>query len=84
METQYWRRPVELELHGRGKYRAVTGTKHATEYLLTLWPVDHGHAYSEALMECFRALEGSKPVDVARRAFIRAANEANIPIRKIS
>jgi len=82
MEHQYWASPVELELHGIGKYRIVTGTKHAAECLLTLWPVDDGKAYQQALSECFAALDGQKPPEAARQAFIEAADEAHIYVRQ--
>lgn len=82
MEYQYWTSPVELELHGIGKYRTVTGTKHAAECLLTLWPVDHGKNYAAALSDCLAALEGDKPPEAARKAFIKAADEAHIHIRQ--
>lgn len=81
MELQYWQRPVELELHGIGKYRTITGTRHAAECLLTLWPVEEGMAYQKALSDCLAALEGEKPPEAARKAFIRAAGEAHIHIR---
>ncbi|MDB5524955.1 MAG: hypothetical protein JWM58_2718 [Rhizobium sp.] len=82
MESQYWKSPVELELHGTGKYRTVTGTKHAAECLLTLWPIDEGRAYNEALSDCLAALDGEKPPEAARNAFIRAAAEAHIYVRQ--
>jgi hypothetical protein len=82
MESQYWQRPVEIELHGIGKYRTITGTRHAAECLLTLWPVDDGKAYNQALADCLAALDGEKPPEVARRAFIRAADEAHVYVRQ--
>jgi len=82
MESQYWQRPVEIELHGIGKYRTITGTRHAAECLLTLWPVDDGKAYNQALADCLAALDGAKPPEVARRAFIKAADEAHVFVRQ--
>ena len=81
MESQYWQHPVEVELHGIGKYRTITGTKHAAECLLTLWPVDDGKAYNRALSDCLAALDGEKPPEAARRAFIKAADEAHVYVR---
>jgi len=81
MEVQYWTSPVDLELHGQGKYRTITGTRHAAECLLTLWPSDHGAAYRMALAECLDALEGRATSQAARRAFIAAAREADIVVR---
>jgi hypothetical protein len=82
MESQYWQRPVEVELHGIGKYRTITGTRHAAECLLTLWPVDDGKAYNQALADCLAALDGEKPPEAARRAFIKAADEAHVYVRQ--
>jgi hypothetical protein len=81
MESQYWASPVEVELHGIGRYRTVTGTKHAAECLLTLWPVNDGEAYQRALSDCLAALDGERSPEAARSAFIRAADEARIFVR---
>ena len=50
MEVQYWERPVEVKLEGRGHRRTITATCFACECLLTLWPQDHGPAYRAAVL----------------------------------
>ena len=82
MENQYWQNPVELELHGSGKLRAITGTRYAIECLLTLWPVGNGKAYQKALSDCRAALNDEKSPEVARASFIGAADEAHIRVHQ--
>lgn len=80
MKTQYWDKPVDLELHGNGRYRTVTATGYASEILKTLWPARHGPAYFDAMRICDEALEGKTSASEARKAFIKAACEASIPV----
>lgn len=81
MDPMYWTKSVELELNGRGRFQKVRSTLEA-EACLKLWPNKQGVAYSEA-KRVFRAvLRSGAPRQIAREAFIRAAEEANIHVRK--
>ncbi len=76
-----WRKPVTLELHGAGKYRTITSTQEAAECLMSSWPVTDGLAFHHALEVCFRVMEGDLAPDMAREAFLHAAEEAAIYVR---
>lgn len=78
---QPWDKGVELELHGVGKYRMVKSTDDAALCLLNRWPTNKGAAWIKAQKACLAALERRITARRARKAFIEAAEEANIYIR---
>lgn len=79
---QNWSKGVELELHGIGGYRTVKSTEDAARCLLEYWPPGRGRkAYTAAQQACLDALEGRIPPDIAREAFIGAAQAARIHMR---
>ena len=82
MTDQNWEKGVELELHGVGKYRMVKSTEDAADCLVYRWPIAHGKSWMKAQRACLMALEGRITARMARDAFIEAADEANIHIRK--
>ncbi|WP_246723606.1 DUF982 domain-containing protein [Rhizobium sp. ARZ01] len=77
----YWTRSVELDLSGPGRVQKVRSTLEAVE-CLRLWPNKQGDAFAEAKRVCRAVLMNGAPRGVAREAFIRAADEAGIYIRK--
>lgn len=83
MDDKRWSKGVELEIHGPGKYRNVLSTREAAELLLMNWPVEGGEAHLLARRACLAVLEGEEQPEVARQAFIKAAEEAGIFIRKM-
>ena len=80
MQGQYWEKSVHLELVSAGELRTVSSTDDAARCLLYKWPDQSSKAYHRAKGMCLDALEGRKPVEEARQAFIDAANEAHITI----
>lgn len=82
MDDKRWAKGVELEMHGPGKYRVVSSTREAAECLLYRWPVEGGPAHLLARIACLAVLEGEMPPDHAREAFIAAAEESGIHVRK--
>lgn len=81
MDPMYWTKSVELELNGPGRLQKVRSTLEASE-CLKLWPNKQGSAYGEA-KRVFRAvLRSGAPRQIARAAFIRAAEEAGIYVKK--
>ena len=80
MHGQYWKKSVLLDITGPGGLRTVTSTDDAARYLLYKWPDQTSKAYHRAKGMCLDALEGRKPDDEAREAFIDAAREARINI----
>lgn len=81
MQGQYWKEAVQLELATAGGLRIVTSTDDAARCLLYKWPDQTSKAYHRAKGMCLDALEGRKPDEEARQAFIDAAREAQINIR---
>ncbi|MDX0509951.1 DUF982 domain-containing protein [Sinorhizobium medicae] len=81
MHCFWWDKSVELELGAEGKYRDVKSTREAVECLSQRWPQRDGRALAAAKRVCLQALEGKVGAEKARRAFIKAAEEAHISIR---
>jgi hypothetical protein len=81
MHCFWWDKCVELELGESGGYRAVKSTRDAVECLLSRWPQPDGRALAAAKRTCLQALDGKVNTEKARRAFIKAAEEAHISIR---
>lgn len=81
MHCFWWDKCVELKLGESGGYSAVNSTREAVDFLLQRWPRQEGRAFAAAKRTCFQALEGKVKVDKARKAFIKAAQEAAISIR---
>lgn len=80
---QPWKREVQLDMLGRGKnFRSVKSTEDAANVLLNLWPRERGKYLQKARLACLHALEGEIPADEAREAFIAAAEEAKLFVRK--
>jgi hypothetical protein len=80
MQGQYWKNAVLLEFNGHGT-RTVTSTDDAARCLLYRWPDQSSKAYHRAKGMCLDALEGRKPDEDARAAFLDAARAARITVR---
>lgn len=81
MDDGSWEEPITFETHKLGKYWTVTSTAEAARALMDKWPVGSGEAYEAALRSCLAAMEGEETPDVAREAFLKAAEEADVFIR---
>ncbi len=81
MDAKLWNKPVEVELGRIGHFRAITSTREAAECLLTRWPESAGPAHAAARRACLAVLEGKAEPEVARQAFIDAAEESGIFVR---
>ncbi|MDE1996162.1 MAG: DUF982 domain-containing protein [Rhizobiaceae bacterium] len=62
-----------------GRKRAGTVSE-LRSILLHYWPVTEGPAFINALVTCQEVLDGSKPAEKAREAFLWAASEAEIAV----
>jgi hypothetical protein len=60
----------------------VSNVVEAAECLTLRWPVASGHYYWAAQDTCLAVFDGSKSAQDARSAFLRAANEADVVVRK--
>nr|WP_234818564.1 DUF982 domain-containing protein [Sinorhizobium fredii] len=59
----------------------MKSTREAVECLLSRWPQRDGRALAAAKRTCLQALDGKIKTEKARRAFIKAAEEAHLSIR---
>ena len=86
MDPMYWTKSVELEFklewEGPNRVHKVRST-HQAAAVLAHWPPAHqSEAYEEAKRVCRAVLKNGAPRQLAREAFIRAAEDAGIYIRK--
>jgi hypothetical protein len=82
MDPKRWNAPVTVETRKVGKMRVIASTEEAARFLLTEWPVDEtGPAHLLARIACIAVLDGEKPPEHAREAFVAAAVEAGIFVR---
>jgi hypothetical protein len=73
---------VTVESDAIGKARVISDTIQAAEILLRRWPAErYCRKHSDAMVACVQAMEGRKPVEAARRAFVAAAKQARIFVR---
>ena len=81
MNRGYWHPPVTIETLTLGRYRMVSNAAEAARILLEEWPVDEGEAFVAAKTLCLAALEGKADPEEARKAFLLAADEADVFVR---
>ena len=79
-QDRLWSEVVILEAANR--VLRVQSTRDAFLCLKNHWPVPDGHggARSAALAACDRVIDGQDEPDVARAAFIKAAEEAQFAV----
>lgn len=82
MKRGQWNEPVTFETRRLGQYRTIASAEEAAGVLLGLWPLEDGKALRKACKACLDALEGRSNPETARRAFLKAAAEADVFIRE--
>ena len=70
--------PLMLVMGGQKENRLVRSLRDMAEALIIAWPLDDGDEYVTAVKACVDALQGDLPIEEARAALIRAAEEAEI------
>jgi hypothetical protein len=81
--AHYFDRPVVIEFGHAGLLQRVESVHAAREALATGWPTGgRGRAYRAALKACHEALADELDAEAARRAFIAAALEVGIFVRR--
>ncbi|AIC28086.1 hypothetical protein IE4803_CH02961 [Rhizobium etli bv. phaseoli str. IE4803] len=75
--------PVVLVVSGDEEHRLVRSLSDVADALMVAWPTDDGEEYIAAVKACVDAIQGNIPAKVARAAFIRAAEEAGIPVIEV-
>ncbi|MCQ4631661.1 DUF982 domain-containing protein [Shinella sp. CPCC 100929] len=83
METGRWNDPITFETHKLGAYLTISSTAEAARVLLDHWPLNHGKALKRAKAACLAVLQGTEDPEVARKAFLKAAEEAGVSTRQM-
>ncbi|URK88079.1 DUF982 domain-containing protein [Rhizobium sp. RCAM05350] len=76
-----WTKSVTLALEGPGKYVTISNTTEASWAMIEDWPLDDAPALDRALGICAEVVEGKRPAEDARKAFLAAAVEAEIAVQ---
>lgn len=72
---------ITVESVQPGKLREISSLADAASFLLSEWPNDYlGPAHSLARLACAAALDGHQSASSARKAFIDAAQDADIHV----
>ncbi|MFS8113593.1 DUF982 domain-containing protein [Rhizobium jaguaris] len=79
MTPQTWTLAVTIETRRVGRYFTINTTEKAVEYMLEEWPEkQNGNSFIAAKQALIDAHAGKISTEVARRAFLAAAEEAQI------
>ena len=81
MKRGRWNKPITFETMRLGQYRTIASAEEAAGVLIGQWPREDGKALRKACEACLDALEGKKDPNLARRAFLKAAEEAEVFIK---
>lgn len=76
-----WQKSVTLALEGPDTFVTISNTTEASWAMIEDWPLEEGPALDRALDICAAVAEGKMPTEDARKAFLAAVAEAEIPIR---
>jgi hypothetical protein len=82
LTQQPWPQPVTLALEEPGQYVTIDTTQAASWAMIEDWPTEDGPALDKALLVCADVIKGKRSNEDARKAFIAAAIEAGIDIKK--
>lgn len=82
MNRGYWDEPVTIETLTLGRYQSVSSAAEAARILLEEWPVDEGEAFQAAKAACLAVLACEALPVTARDAFLAAADEAGVYVRR--
>jgi hypothetical protein len=73
--------PLGIAVDGPGKYRIVNTVAGLADLLVNHWPFrEKKEAWRSALATCLQAFEGKSSGDDARKVFIHAAQDAELPL----
>lgn len=77
-----WTKGVTLALEGPGQFTTIETLQAASWALIEDWPLEDGPELDKALLVFEAVMKGKKPPEAARLAFIAAAIEAGIEVKK--
>ncbi|WP_275790343.1 DUF982 domain-containing protein [Pararhizobium gei] len=76
-----WQKSVILALDGPENFVTISNTTQASWAMIEDWPLEDGPALDRALEICAAVAEGKMSDEDARKAFLAAVAEAQIPVR---
>jgi hypothetical protein len=82
LTQQPWPNPDMLAHEEPGQYVTIDTTQAASWAMIEDWPTEDGPALDKALLVCADVIKGKRSNEDARKAFIAAAIEAGIDIKK--
>ena len=81
MDKKSWSKPVKFE-PGTARFRTIMNIKKTSNFLQNYWPANGGEIYLKAWQVCIEVLSGPRPPDDARTAFIKAAQETAMLVKR--
>jgi len=81
MDLGQWEEPITFETAKLGQYLTISSTAEAARVLLEHWPLDQGKALTRAEAACLAVLQRGANPETARKAFLKAAEEAGVFVR---
>ncbi|MBB3234797.1 DUF982 domain-containing protein [Phyllobacterium endophyticum] len=75
-------KPVKVRTPDGGSPKRIVSLAEATEFILLEWPPSDSMTLEHARQACLDAISGKVPVETARAAFIAAAKESGIYVRR--
>jgi len=81
MDRGEWSLPVTFETEKFVEYLTISSTAEAARVLLERWPMDRRKALKRAKAACLLVLQGKSDAEIARKAFLKAAAEADVFVR---
>ncbi|MBB4349322.1 DUF982 domain-containing protein [Aliirhizobium cellulosilyticum] len=73
--------PVIISIGDANADLIINSVEEAAEELLSEWPIDDSDRYYEAVKACLDCITSDANPDVARTAFVQAAEEAGLAIK---
>ncbi|MBO0143705.1 hypothetical protein D3C87_1581990 [compost metagenome] len=73
--------PVIISLGDANPDLTISSVEEAAEELLSEWPIEDGDRYYEAVKACLDCITSDADPDLARTAFVQAAEEAGMSIK---
>jgi hypothetical protein len=77
-----WSKPVILALAGPGTSTTISTAQEASWAMIEDWPLDEGPALDHALEICGELSKGKADREAVRRAFVAAAAEACLEVKR--
>lgn len=82
MTHRKWSKPVTIALENPDEWVVIDTTQAASWALIEDWPLEEATALDRALAVCADVITGKRTPEDARRAFIDAVKEAQIPMKE--